>query len=375
MGWPVNFTAGTYDRNKVNFLPAPNDDYTEAGKFYISGQKVSLQIVENGKYTGKDTSMAATGVASWFPVDQVICQQKGGLVKIASTREYASQMPCGIIVIKKWADDNRPTVEKLIEAFGRGGDQVKSHDEALQFASQVNEVVFADKEKDAQAWYNGYKSFDLTDDDGNVMNIGGSRVFNIADAAAYVGLTGGTDKYRTVYNTFGNICKEAYPEVLGDFPSYEDATDWSFLRAVYNKTKGQGTAGNVSTTDFSTSTKGGIIGDANYSIEFNTGSAIIKPESYATLNKISDLLSTASNAFVEIAGHTDNTGDPGKNQTLSEARAQSVKDYIAKKDPDMLSPGKMNSKGYGETVPIADNTTAAGKAKNRRVEIKLFKAK
>lgn len=374
MGWDINNDLGTYDRKKVNFVAAPNDDYTEAGKMYITGQKVTLKIVENGKYTGKDTTLAVSGVASWFPVDQQIVSQRGGLIKIASTKEYASQMATGIIMIKKWVDENRPIVEKMIEAFGRAGEQIKSHDEALKFASQVNELVFADKEKDATAWYDAFKGYEMHDEDGNTFIIGGSRVFSLADAANYVGIAGGSDKYKVVYETFGNISKEAYPEVLSDFPPYEEVTDFSFLKAVYNKAKKEGTAGSISKTDFAQAQKGKVIGDANYSIEFATGSAVIKAESYKILDKIADQLTIADNAFVEIGGHTDNTGDDASNVELSKARAASVAEYLTKKNPDLGASSKMTSKGFGSGKPVAENTTAEGKARNRRVEIKLFKA-
>lgn len=373
MGWPLNHDLGTYDRTKVNFVPAPNDDYIEAGKLYISGQKIPLKIVENGKYTGKDTNIAVTGVASWFPVDQQLVEGKGGLITLASTKEFGSQMGCAILMIKKWADDNRPIVEKLIEAFGRGGDQIKSHDEALQFAARVDEVVFADKEKDADAWYKAYKSFDLTDEDGNTVNIGGSRAFSLADAAFYTGISGGSDKYKQVYNTFGNIDIEAYPEVMTTFFPYEEVTDWSFLKAVYSRNKQAGTEGAVSKVDFTNSQKGAIVGDANYSIQFNTGSAVIKPESYPILDKILGQLNVASNTFVEVAGHTDNVGDPNSNQTLSEARANAVKAYLVTKDPELDEANKLKSKGYGETSPVSGLLPSDGR--NRRVEIKLFKAK
>ncbi len=374
MGWAVNHQLGTYDKTKVNFVAAANDDYTEAGKAYISGQKVTLKIIEDGKVTDRDTSMVVTGVASWFPVDQQI-SEKGGMVKIASTRDYASQMACGLVLISKWANDNPATVEKLIEGIGRAGDQIKSHDEALRFACKVNETVFADKEKDADAWYNAFKSFDHTDDDGNVMNIGGSRAFSIADAAAYTGVSGGTDKYKQIYTTFGNIAKEAYPEVLSKFPEYTDVVDWKYLKNVYNKVKGTSLAGTVSKSDFQSAQKGGVIGDASYSIEFATGSAVINPNSYATLDKIADLLNVADNAFIEISGHTDNTGNPDANLSLSGSRAASVAAYFVSKDKDFGEKGKMSTKGFGQEKPIADNTTAAGKAKNRRVEIKLFKVR
>jgi OmpA-OmpF porin, OOP family len=71
---------------------------------------------------------------------------------------------------------------------------------------------------------------------------------------------------------------------------------------------------------------------------------------------------------LDISGHTDNTGDATKNQTLSENRAQSVKDYLIKKG---VEESRITSAGYGPDQPVADNTTAAGRAKNRRVEIKV----
>lgn len=375
MGWEINHNLGTYDKTKVNFVAAPNDDYVAAGQMYISGQKVTLKLVENGKITGKDTTLVVTGVSSWFPVDLQLVQEKGGLVTIASTKEYGSQMACAIIMISKWANDNRELVEKMIEAFGLAGEQIKSHDEALQFASKVNEVVFNDKSKTAEDWYKAYKSFDLTDDDGNTVNIGGSRAFSLADAASYTGVAGGTDKYKSIYNTFGNICKEAYPEVLSSFYPYEDATDWSFLKAVYSKAKKSGTAGSVSKTDFSSAQKGDVIGDAAYSIEFNTGSAEISPSSYSVLDRIVGLLTNADNSFVEVLGHTDNTGNEQANQSLSEQRAASVAAYLKGKNDDLAEANKLVFKGLGQSKPIADNNTATGKAKNRRVEIKLFRAK
>jgi outer membrane protein OmpA-like peptidoglycan-associated protein len=371
-GWPINYDLGTYDPTKVNFVSAPNDDYMEAAKFYASGQKVTLKLVKNGKITDTDTTLACTGVSTWFPGDYEAVKQKGGLVVAASTADYSAQMACALVCIKKWAKDNRKVVENLIEAIGRGGDQVKSHDLALRFGCKVAQMVFADDNITEDDYYKAYTSFDLTDDDGNTVKIGGSRVFNLADACNYVGITGGQDKYKTVYNTFGNICKESYPEILSDFIPYEEATDWSFLKAVYLKNKSD--IGTISKTDFNaTDQVREVVGDANYAIEFEIGSAVIRPSSYPILNKIADQLTIADNLLVEIAGHTDNTGSPETNASLSKARAQSVANYIIARDPGSFSSRISSSrvKGWGPSKPIADNLTVEGRQKNRRVEIKL----
>lgn len=375
-GWDVNNDNTTYDRTKVNFIPAPNDDYMEASKAYIAGQQVKLGIVENGHRTGKDTLVNISGVVTWFPGDLTAVQKKGGLVCIASTKDFAAQMGNAIIMIKKWAQDNRPLVEKFCTMVGKGGDQVKSHDEALQLAAKVSDAVYQDQIMKEDDWYKGYKSYDVTDDDGNVVNIGGSRVFNLADAANYVGADGTKDNYKAVYNTFGKICTEAYPEVIKTFPDYNEVTDWSYLKAAY--VANRGSAGSVSKVDFSRASKDSktTVGDVSFSIQFQTGSAVISPVSYKVLDKVADQLTVASDLFIDVAGHTDNTGNPDANQTLSEARAKSVADYLKEKNEDFVQ--RTSSNGFGSTKPLnpsEDQTSPSVRAKNRRVEIKLYRAK
>ena len=370
-GWEVNYDQTTYDPQKVNVVAAPNDDYLEAAKFYAAGQKVKLKLVKNGKVTSQDTLVAVTGVSTWFPGDLNAVTGKGGLVVIASTKDFGSQMPNAIIFIKKWAKDNKDAVEKFCAAVGLGGDQVKSHSEALQFAAKVGKDVFKSSASEEDI-VKAYMSYDFIDDDGITVNIGGSRVFNLSDAATYAGIAGGKDTYKSVYNTFGQICVEAYPEVISSFPAYEESTDYSYLKAAYNKYKSK--AGNVSKIDFTSVEKTNeVVGDASYSIEFATGSADIKPSSYPLLDKIYNQLNIADNLFVDIAGHTDNVGDPLANKRLSVERANSVLAYLVAKDSDLNI--RLTAKGFGEEKPVADNATVDGKAKNRRVEIKLTRSK
>jgi len=373
-GWEVNNDNSTYDRTKVNFIDAPNSDYMEAAKAYVAGQTVKLALVENGHRTGKDTTVSITGVVTWFPGDLYAVQKKGGLTCVASTKDFAAQMPNAIIFIKKWAQDNRELVEKFCTMVGKGGDQVKSHDEALHYAAKVSDAVYQDQVMKEDDWYKGYLSYDFTDDDGNAVNIGGSRVFNLADAANYTGADGTKDNYKAVYNTFGKICTEAYPEIIPNFPDYNTVTDWSFLKAAYTKNKGS--AGSVSKVDFSRASKGSTAADASYSINFATGSATIMPSSYKLLNDIADKLEVASDLFIEVGGHTDNTGDPDKNQSLSYARAQAVASYLKDKNEDFVQ--RTNATGYGSSRPLdpsADQNSPLVRAKNRRVEIKLVRAK
>ncbi len=101
---------------------------------------------------------------------------------------------------------------------------------------------------------------------------------------------------------------------------------------------------------------------------FETGSANLKAESQLELNKLAFILNAYPEAAIELSGHTDNVGNPANNLTLSQERANSVRDYLVGKGIDT---NRMSAVGFGDTKPVADNATDEGKAKNRRTEFKL----
>ena len=105
-------------------------------------------------------------------------------------------------------------------------------------------------------------------------------------------------------------------------------------------------------------------------VYFNTGSAILKPESFTALNNLLEVMKLKQSLIIEIGGHTDNVGNETSNLTLSQDRAESVKSYLIKNG---ISSNRISAKGYGQNQPIADNSTVEGKAKNRRTEVKIIK--
>ncbi len=105
-------------------------------------------------------------------------------------------------------------------------------------------------------------------------------------------------------------------------------------------------------------------------IHFEFDKAIIKPESYPILDSVAQWLKENPNMIVEIAGHTDSIGSAEYNLSLSRRRAEAVRQYLIKKG---ISPHRLYARGYGETQPIADNGTEEGRAKNRRVEIRVIR--
>lgn len=103
-------------------------------------------------------------------------------------------------------------------------------------------------------------------------------------------------------------------------------------------------------------------------VTFDVGSATLKPAFRDTLDKVAQSLIQYPNSLVDVYGHTDSTGSDAFNQTLSENRARTVMNYLISRG---VPAARLRSQGFGETIPVAENTTEAGRAKNRRVEIKI----
>lgn len=104
-------------------------------------------------------------------------------------------------------------------------------------------------------------------------------------------------------------------------------------------------------------------------VTFETGSATLTPLSRYELNNLVDIMKQYVNLTIEIAGHTDNTGNAEDNQALSEARAKVVYDFISAQD---IATDRMTYVGYGQNAPVDSNDTEDGRANNRRTEFKIL---
>ena len=108
---------------------------------------------------------------------------------------------------------------------------------------------------------------------------------------------------------------------------------------------------------------------ATRGIYFETGKATIKPESFAKLDEIVSIINEYPDYNLRLGGHTDSVGSALSNMILSQARVDAVKAYLVGKG---VSEARLQAKGFGETMPIAPNKTAVGRAENRRVEMELY---
>jgi OmpA-OmpF porin, OOP family len=109
-----------------------------------------------------------------------------------------------------------------------------------------------------------------------------------------------------------------------------------------------------------------------YGFQFDTGKAVLRDGSRATLQELGRVLQDNPSLQVEIVGHTDDVGGLDANQRLSEARAQAVADALVK--TYAVDGSRLSTRGLGQTAPLASNGSDTGRAKNRRVEIIAVRA-
>lgn len=364
----VNPDATTYDADAINFVPAPNDDYIEAVKDLIksqkTGYKIPLKEVINGKLTGKTIEHKIDGAVTWTPGDKIAFDALSGFTDVVSTKEFVNQMATSIIVVKEWALQNEKEVIALLKQTYTASNQIKQYDEWAVRASEAAYKTY--NFETPKYWYDLFKGQTGTKD-GLDYHIGGSRVFNYADAMQYFGITDGNNRYKAVYNQvslyltdlnpcdFNGTCKD------GVTP-YEDAVNLYFLKSISDVD-----AGNAEKQDYS-KVKTETLANGHWNINFNTGSDEILG-SEKDLNEIYNLLVQAEATKLEIVGHTDNSGNSSSNLILSKNRANSVVNYLINKginkDRFQLIDGR------GDREPIADNNTSTGKARNRRVDVTL----
>lgn len=112
------------------------------------------------------------------------------------------------------------------------------------------------------------------------------------------------------------------------------------------------------------------LNDYAKTILFDSAKSSFKQQTYPVLQAITAILKEYPNSNFSLEGHTDSDGKDASNQTLSEDRAAAVKNYLVENG---INAARLSSKGFGESAPVDTNKTAAGKANNRRVEVKLVK--
>ena len=373
---PVNTSEQEYNPDAINFVNAT--DHIEAAQKFVSNAKVSLK---NSK-TGQTEEHSIDAVATWTPGDVMAAQGRGAvnykgkqerLQKIISTEQYSAMMPHILFGNEDWIKQHREYVETLLRCFARAGAKIKS--DRKYFDNRVaflNSQVFNMADKGPSFWS---KYYSPVDDNG--VRLGGSRVNDIADNRHLFGLDSSKPLSESVfgiaYLDHGKRLKQLLPERLPTITPVEQVVDVSFVKTMSDEVGqvAQETGSSSQTASQDTVVK------ANFNINFDSGSANVKPSEIPKLQEIRSLLIRASNTKIIVEGHTDNAGDDATNIELSRKRAEAVWTWLKASDDTHININdqrKILVEGYGSYKPVAgtrESQTDADKAQNRRVTIIL----
>jgi outer membrane protein OmpA-like peptidoglycan-associated protein len=359
----------TWDPDALNWVNSA--DYNVAAADYVSGSKCEdRKVVKDGHPTGEKKHVCVGATVTWTPGDVTVAKQKGGLVKVVSSKQYRSQMPSVILGPKAFFDKNKEAMAHLLAAVFEGSDQVKAFDQALVKASEISAKVYNDQ--NGAYWYKYFKGTTERDATGQMVELGGSAVCNLADNLILFGMQpGSNDNFRATYTLFSGIVLQQYPELFKEtpIPDVKEIEDKTFISLAQGFVGEAGSAADVPT--FDAKQAGAVISKRSYSITFDSGQATLTADGVAQLEKLKDSLAITG-LFIRIDGHTDNQGSDAVNRPLSENRAMAVKQYFRKRAPENFPDSRITVSGHGAASPVDTNTTAAGRAANRRVEITLL---
>lgn len=365
----------TYDPDALNWVAT--DDFLKAVETYVGGHTEERPVVINGKLNGKKQTVSVNAVCTWTPGDVALAKGRGGLVRLISTKENAYQMPATLVGIKKWDASNSQLVQNMLRAAFDGSDQVKHFDAALQLAGRISYNVYADQSP--AYWVKYFKGSRERDKAGQMVELGGSTTSNLADNLVLFGLAGGagggikSSIYNATYTGFGNITKQQYPKLFPEFVPVESAVNTSYIASLAASLKPREEEAEVVTFNEEATRieASNVVAKRNWSIQFETGKATFTPQAEATLSELYNQLLVGGALAVQIEGHTDNVGNPDANLLLSRRRADAVRAYLQQRAPRLFATGRVNTIAYGDSQPVAGNSTEAGRAQNRRVTIVL----
>lgn len=365
---PNNPDEHTYDPNAINWMNA--DDYLKATESYNAGQCEDRKVVKDGHPTGETKHICVNAIVTWTPGDVNEAHGKGGLAKIVSSKQYRSQMPATIIGPASFFQKNREEIQGMLAATFEAGDQMKAFDQALHKAAAISAKVYNDQSE--SYWYRYFKGATETDTQGVKIELGGSSVNNLADEKILFGLqSGSNDNFRSTYSLFAKIATEQYPTLFAKnpIPDVKDVVDKSFILGAEASMNNVG--GEAEDTNYNAQKYGPTVSKRGYNITFASNSATLTAEGEQVVRQLRDDVAITGLA-VKIDGYTDNAGNDTINIPLSKARAESVKHWLqqhaAKNFPDSRF---ASIDGHGSENPVAPNTTAEGRAANRRTEITL----
>jgi OOP family OmpA-OmpF porin len=361
----------TWDPEAMNWYSA--DDFLKAADAYNNNVCQDRPVVHAGKRVNETKHICVNGVVTWTPGDVNIAKGRGGLVSVISTKQYTQQMPATVIGIQKWNRDNRKLIDNFLAAMYEGGDQVNANPAALSRGAQAEAAIYHDQT--AAYWERYFRGTTEPDKTGLAVELGGSTANGLQDAMRLYGLTPGVPNlFAATYTRFGNLAKQQYPKLIPTLVPVEKVLNVTYTMdlAKVNQTATVRAAPAAAPTFTRTAEIQKVVSNRAWQINFDSGKATFTPQALQQLELMKQDLLIAEDLLIQIQGHTDDTGNPDNNRTLSLARANAVRTWLMSQGAGSFNQDRFaKPKGFGSDKPVASNDTDSGKAKNRRVEVIL----
>ncbi|MDH4128550.1 MAG: OmpA family protein [Spirochaetota bacterium] len=394
---PFNSDSKFYDPNALNFYETK--DFLDAANVYIASKPIELIFKADGKdYKGNPIKKGDKGLVmingsvTWTPGDKNIADKRGGLVSIASTKEYSNQMPQYIVGLKQWNQQNKDLVVKMLASIYEAADKINKSNEGLisgrispksskdlrwKAAKYAHEIFGSETQ---QYWYDYYNVVKVRDTKGLTVEIGGSSVSNLPRNLKYFGLDGSVNIGEVVYNRFAKLALHYYPKTMESYPKWSSVFNPSYMLQVKRDFPKLAMSDPYLPTFTKQETGGSQIGELTYNIAFDSGKSSFKSIANDTLKEALEQLVIAANARVEIHGHTDSQGNADANYDLSRLRAEAVEKWLESHAGSSFPANRVKVVPHGEN-DLLEKDFVNGQyiqdamAKNRRVTLKIFSKK
>ena len=290
----------------------------------------------------------------WSPDDaDCIAKVKGS--KILQNTKQASNIIADVFVVKKdYLEKNRRKLEQLVEGWFKGAAEINNNNEAKKKAAKILEEGLGMPYDFCLEAINNVRLC-THGDNVNFYNLKGS----------FTGVTG-EDIYNKMETKYR---KEGY--ITDKIPSWRLIGNSSLIAAINMSGAEQASEDGVTFSEVTEEVKTAeAISTKSVSITFASGASTLDDNmKYIIDNEFLDIAKSFANARIRIEGNTDNTGSASANRALSYKRAQAVVNYLIKEHN--FAKNRFIVIGNGPDKPVANNSTAAGKAKNRRTDFEL----
>jgi outer membrane protein OmpA-like peptidoglycan-associated protein len=337
---PLNADQAYYDPKALNFVETQSAE-TAAG-LYIDNTPVERVFLAAGAdrrgravRKGAKGSLGISGVTTRTLVAKYLAAEQGGLVTLASTKQYPTHAPSLIVGLKQWNQLNQPVVADMLAALFEASQRIdwsarevkgqrlppkSAGDERWRAAQYVRDLVGAGTPDE---WYDAYGATAVKDDRGEMVEIGGVSAATLRQTLWFFGLDpAGPDRGRAVYSRFVQLANQYDVHLAASPPAWDRVFNSAYLQSVRGQCP-QLLVAEAASPDCPAASR-----SSTFTIPFGLRLSEPTPEGERVLAEVAAQLKGAGKWRVEIHAYTDSFGPPATNMELSRQRGERVLGWL-----------------------------------------------